>query len=452
MTLAAVGLSVKEKVGYALGDVAANFVFQTLLAFQLIFYTDTFGISAKEAGTLILIVGIGSGFFDPLVGVLADRTKTRWGRFRPWVIATAVPFGIMALLAFVTPNFTPAGKLVYAYITFTLLMVVYSMNNVPYSALTGVITGDSQERTSLSSYRQVGANSSAFIIQVLALPMVLYFGHGDRAKGYQTTMGIFAILAVAFFCVTFFTTKERIQPPPGQKSSVGQDLKDLTKSGPWIALFAVTVLIFIGLSMRTGMMLYYFKYCAGDERLFSLFNMVGLGLLIAGVMCSPALVKRYGSRNLFIGALALSGVFTAMLILVPATATTLVIGLEGFRQFSWGITAPLLWAMMADVADFSEWKTGRRATAIVFASFVFGLKAGLAIGRAIASWLLSLFGYVPNAVQTADSLLGIKLIASVIAALVFFLGVGCLFLYKIDAKTNIQMATELAERRKQFAS
>jgi sugar (glycoside-pentoside-hexuronide) transporter len=452
MTQEALRLSAKEKVGYALGDVAANFVFQTLLAFQLIFYTDTFGISTKAAGTLILIVGIGSGFFDPIVGVIADRTQTRWGRFRPWVIATAVPFGIMAVLAFVTPNFSPGGKLAYAYITFILLMAIYSMNNVPYSALTGVMTGDMKERTSLSSYRQVGANSSAFIVQVLALPMVLYFGHGDKAKGYQMTMGLFAVLAIIFFCVTFFTTQERIQPPPGQESSIGQDLKDLFKNGPWITLFVVTVLIFVGLSMRTGTMLYYFKYCAGDERLFSLFNMVGLGLLLVGVMCSTALVKRYGSRNLFIVALALSAAFAGMLILMPATSTTVVIALEGLRQFAWGITAPLLWAMMADVADYSEWKTGRRATAIVFASTVFGLKAGLAIGRAMASWILSLFGYVPNAIQTADSLLGIKLIASVFAALVLFLGVACLFFYKIDTKTNIQMTTELAERRKGYAA
>lgn len=265
-------------------------------------------------------------------------------------------------------------------------------------------------------------------------------------------MGLFAILAVVFFCITFLTTKERIQPDPSQKSSLGQDLKDLGKNIPWVILFLVTVLIFIGLSIRSATMLYYFKYCAGNENLFSPFNIVGLGTLIVGVMCSTAMVKRYGSKNLSIGALALSAAFAGMLILVPATSVPLVFGLEALRQFAWGLTAPLLWAMMADVADFSEWKTGRRATAMVFAATVFGLKAGLSIGRAIASWILSLFGYVPNAAQTADSILGIKLLASVFTAVAFFLGVACLFFYKIDAATGGRMAEELNERRKKYAS
>ncbi len=452
MTQATEKLSVKEKLGYGVGDMAANFVFQTLLAFQLIFYTETFGIKAAAAATLILVVGIGSAFFDPIMGILADRTNTRWGRFRPWILWTAVPFGIVAVLAFSTPAFSPSGKLLYAYITFTLLMAVYSANNVPYSALTGVITGDMKERTSLSSYRQFFANSSAFIVQVLGLPMVLYFGRGNRAKGYQMTMGVFAVLAVIFFCITFFTTKERIQPDPSQKTSLGQDLKDLGKNTPWVVLFTVTVLIFIGLSMRSATMLYYFKYCSGNEKLFSSFNFVGLGSVIVGVMCSTAMVKRYGSKPLFIGALAVSSAFAGALILVPATSIPLVFGLEAGRQFAWGLTAPLLWAMMADVADFSEWKTGRRATAMVFAATVFGLKAGLSIGRAIAAWILSVFGYVPNAVQSAHSILGIKLLASVFAAIVFFIGVACLFLYKIDAETGARMADELAERRKSYAS
>jgi Na+/melibiose symporter-like transporter len=204
--------------------------------------------------------------------------------------------------------------------------------------------------------------------------------------------------------------------------------------------------------MRGATMLYYFKYCSGNEKLFSPFNIVGLGTLIVGVMCSTAMVKRFGSKNLFIAGLALAAAFTGMLILAPATSIPLVFGLEAVRQFAWGLTAPLLWAMMADVADFSEWKTGRRATAMVFAATVFGLKAGLSIGRAIASWVLSVFGYVPNAVQSAHSILGIKLLASVFTAIAFFLGVACLFLYRIDTATGAQMAGELNERRKKYAS
>src|SRR4030095_12512104 len=230
-------ISVTEKIGYSLADASANFIFQTMLVFQLAFYTDTFGITAAAAGTLFLVVRVWDAIFDPLMGVIADRTNTKWGKFRPWVLWTAVPFGIMGFLTFTTPSFGPQGKLIYAYVTYIVLMMVYSANNLPYSALSGVITGNLTERTSLSSYRFVFAMSAAFVIQGLALPMVNYFGQGDSAKGYQIAMGIFAVLGVIFFVITFATTKERVQPDPAQKSTIGQDFGDLTRNGPWLAIF-----------------------------------------------------------------------------------------------------------------------------------------------------------------------------------------------------------------------
>ena len=227
MTDAIERISIKEKIGYGLGDMAANFIFQTWLFFQLSFYTDTFGLTAAAAGTLFLVASVGGSFFDPIMGIIADRTTTKWGKFRPWIIWTALPFGIMGVLAFTTPNLGPTGKLVYAYVTYILLTAIYSVNNVPYSALSGVITGNLSDRTSLLSYRQVFANSAAFIVGGLAIPMLNYFGQGDRAKGYQMTMGLFSILCVIFFVITFVTTKERIQPDPSQKSSPKQDIVDL---------------------------------------------------------------------------------------------------------------------------------------------------------------------------------------------------------------------------------
>ena len=451
MTNSVERLSVQEKVGYGLGDMAANFIFQTMLVFQLSFYTDTFGITAAAAGTLFLVVRVAGAVCDPIFGVLADRTSSKWGKFRPWILWTAVPFGIIGFLAFTTPGFGPEGKLIYAYATLLLLMIVYSANNVPYSALSGVITGDMGERTSLLSYRQVFANSAAFIVQGLAIPMLKYFGQGDNAKGYQMTMGLFSVLCIIFFFITFFTTRERIQPDPGQKTSLGQDLTDLFKNGPWIALFAVTVLLFIGLVMRGSVMLYYFKYTLGKEDLFSLFNVFGLGSLIVGIVCSNALARRFGKRSVFIGGLFVTAVFTAALAILPAGAVVPLFAVEVIRQFAWGWTAPLLWAMMADVADYSEWKTGRRATAMVFAATVFGLKAGLAIGGAVAGWLLSLYGYMPNVAQTAEALAGIRMIASVFTGVVFLMAVGCLFFYKIDKQLNIRISEELTERRKGYA-
>ena len=445
-------ISVTEKIGYSLGDAAANFIFQTMLVFQLAFYTDTFGITAAAAGTLFLVVRVWDAIFDPLMGVVADRTNTKWGKFRPWILWTAVPFGIMGFLTFTTPPFGAQGKLVYAYVTYIVLMMVYSANNLPYSALSGVITGDLAERTSLSAYRFVSAMSAALVIQGLALPMVNYFGGGDSAKGYQITMGIFSALAIVFFVITFATTRERVQPDPTQHNSVRRDLADLTSNGPWVAMFVLTIIVFITLAMRGGVMLYYFKYYLGREDLFSIFNVFGTGSTIVGVIASTPLAKRFGKRDVFIAGLALTVVFTAAFVLLPRTAVALIFGTEMVRQLAYGLTIPLLWAMMADVADFSEWKHHRRATAVVFSAIVFALKAGLGFGGAIGGWLLAAYGYVPNVAQTERALEGIKLTTSVFPAITFALGVVCLFFYQIDKRLEIRITDDLAERRRMYAS
>jgi GPH family glycoside/pentoside/hexuronide:cation symporter len=443
-------ISVTEKIGYGIGDAAANFIFQTMLVFQLAFYTDTFGITAAAAGTLFLVVRVWDAIFDPLMGVIADRTNTKWGKFRPWILWTAVPFGIMGFLTFTTPPFGPSGKLIYAYVTYIVLMMVYSANNLPYSALSGVITGDLAERTSLSSYRFVCAMSAAFVIQGLALPMVNYFGQGDSAKGYQITMGILSALAVVFFVITFATTRERVQPDPTQQSSIKQDFADLTRNGPWLAMFVVTIVLFITLAMRGGVMLYYFKYFVGREDLFSLFNVCGLGATIVGVIGSTSLAKRFGKRDVFIVGLTLTVVFTAAFVLLPRTAVTAIFAVEMLRQLAYGFTIPLLWAMMADVADYSEWKNRRRATAIVFSAIVFGLKAGLGFGGAIGGWVLSAYGYVPNVEQTERALQGIKLTASIFPAITFAIAVVCLFFYRIDRNLEVRITDELTERRRMY--
>ncbi len=467
-------LSMGEKIGYSLGDSAANFIFQTMLILQLSFYTDTFGISAAAAGTLLLVARFWDAIFDPIMGVIADRTNTRWGKFRPWILWTAVPFGIMGFLAFSTPDLSPSGKLIYAYVTYIVLMTVYSANNLPYSALSGVMTGDVVERTSLSSYRFVFAMLAAVAIQGLALPMVKHFGQGDSAKGYQWTMGIFCILAVIFFFITFLSAKERIKPDPAQKSSVAQDFKDLLSNGPWLTLFLLTIVIFITLSMRGGDMLFYFKYYADKGVMlsllqtvglaragqdadavvgttFSLFNVCGLVTTLVGIGFSKALATRFGKRNVFILGLALTTVFWAAFLFIPPGAILLAFALQALSQLAYGTTVPLLWAMMADVADYSEWKTGRRATGVVFAAIVFGLKAGLGVGGAIGGWLLAHYGYVPNVEQTGRALLGIRLTASLFPAIPFSIGVVLLFFYGISKSMEFTIQDELAERRKRFA-
>ena len=443
-------LSVREKVGYGIGDAAANFIFQTMIIFQLAFYTDTFGITAAAAGTLFLVVRVFDAAFDPLMGVVADRTNTRWGKFRPWILWTAVPFGIMGFLAFTTPDLGPSGKLAYAYVTYILLMMVYSANNLPYSALSGVMTGDVVQRTSLSSYRMVFAMASQLVIQGLALPMVNKFGGGNDALGYKVTMGIFSALAVVFFIITFATTRERVRPDPAQKSSIRQDFADLLGNGPWKAMFALTVILFVTLALRGGVMVYFFKYYVGREDMFSLFNVIGTGATIIGVLLSKAVAERIGKRRLFVLGLLGTVVFTAAFIVLPAANVPLIIATEALRQFAYGFTIPLLWAMMADVADFSEWKNRRRATAVIFSAIIFGLKAGLGIGGAIGGYLLDAYGYVPNAVQSEHALLGIRLTASIYPAIAFLLCAVCLWFYRIDKSLELEMSRELTERRTAF--
>jgi sugar (glycoside-pentoside-hexuronide) transporter len=446
-------LSFTEKFGYSLGDLAANFVFQALLALQLDFYTHTFGLTAAQAGTMTLVIGLGVAFLNPVMGVIADRTSTKWGKFRPWLLWTAVPFGVICVLTFTTPNISPGAKVIYAWVTYILLRVVYTVNNVPYASLNAVMTSDPDERNSISTYRQIAANSAGFIVASLAIPMVRFFGHGNDALGYQLTMGLLSVLSVIFFIVAFLTTKERIQPDPQQKSSLSQDLSDLFSNGPWIVLFLATLFYFAAIVVRGNVMLPYFRFVSGNVDLFSWFNGFGLASLLVGVALSTAVTKRLGKRFLFIASMTLAGLFSAALYIIPPHATITIIAVEVLRQLSFGLSGPLIWSMMGDVADYGEWKTGRRASGTVTSAVVFALWAGLALGGAIAGWLLSAYGFVSKAdVQTAHAQSGILLTASVYAGLAFFASAVSMFFYPISREKNQQIANELAERRKGYSS
>jgi len=459
-------------MGYSLGDSAANFIFQTMVILQLNFYTDTFGITAAAAATLLLVARVWDAIFDPMMGAIADSTNTRWGKFRPWILWSALPFGVMAFLTFSTPNLGGAGKLIYAYITYILFMMIYSANNLPYSALSGIMTGDMVERTSLSSYRFVFAMLAQIVVQGLALPMVALFGQGNDAVGYKFTIGIFAALAVIFFIITFSSTKERIKPPPQQKISLKRDFGDLFKNGPWIAMFFVTLLVFIHLSMRGGVLLYFFKYYLDEASMFQLLENVGLGgkladkdvpgtafslfsvcgtiAMIIGIMFSKMLAKQFGKRDVYIAGLAGTTVMSILFISIHPQSIILTFFYQIMYGLIYGITIPLLWAMMADVADYSEWKNRRRATGIVFSAVVFGLKAGLGFGGAIGGYLLSMYGYVPNVDQTDHALLGIRLTASIYPAIAFIFSLVALSFYSINKKMEYQIQDELAERRKEY--
>jgi Na+/melibiose symporter-like transporter len=486
-------LSVPEKAGYALSDVATNFFFQAMILYQTRFYTDTVGLSAIAVGSMFLVLRLSDALFDPIIGALSDRTETRWGKFRPWVLWTAVPFGALFWLCYVTPNFGPQGKLIYAYITYTLVMILYSANNTPYSALMGVMTPDASERTSVASYRFVAALVGQFIIQGLALPLVDKFGQGDSAKGWAMTMGIFGALIVVFNLVTFASTRERVTTDPRQKSSVRDDLRDVFTCGPWLVMFLLTLLIFTTLVVRGSSLNYFFNYYLDPAAIRALLDRVGLaaigtgeitggkaaldalGLLvkpdgsnaasvglslffvagsivqIVGIVFSKPLADRLGKKTVFIAGMGVSTMATALVYFVTPTSMGLMVALGLLWPLGWGPTVPLLWVMIADVADYSEWKNTRRATGFMYAGILFALKAGLGLGGALSGWLIAAYGYVPNVAQSPHALLGIRLSASIYSAIPFVLGLVCLAIYPIGKELNARIQNELEQRRRAYA-
>jgi glycoside/pentoside/hexuronide:cation symporter, GPH family len=465
-------LSIVEKVGYSLGDLAANLVFQTLVTYLAFFYTDIYGLKPNDASLITLIVGLIAAFiFNPIVGALADRTQTRWGKFRPWILFTAVPLGVIALLAFSTPDFEYKGKVIYAVITYSLLLLLYAGNNLPYSALSGVITGDMGERNSLSSYRFVAVMFAQFFVQVFMLPIIEYAGNGDKAIGIEKVMTYLAIIGTVMLLVTFFTTRERIIPTLEQNSSLKQDLADLFKNKPWIIILIVTTMLFVTLAMKGGSYVYYFKNFVDPERLktfiapilsfltgiginffgedpisagFGLFNAGGILFMIVGISFSKKLADKYGKRDVFMLALFVSTIFIILFYFFSSTSVVLMFSSQILHGFFYGITIPLLWAMIADVADYSEWRNNRRATAIIFSAMMVGLKGGLSIGSSLVTWILGAYGYIAKSSgqageltsQSANAIHGTKMLVSVFPSVPFFIAIGILFWYEINKIAN----------------
>lgn len=469
-------LSIKEKIGYSLGDLAANLVFQTLLTYLAYFYTDIYGLSPTHSSIIMLVVGLVAAFiFNPIIGALADRTNTKWGKFRPWILFTAIPLGVVALLAFTTPDFDYKGKVVYAVVTYTLLLLLYAGNNLPYSALSGVITGDMAERNSLSSYRFVAVMFAQFFVQVFMLGIIKSAGGGDKAVGIEIVMTWLAVIGTIMLLITFFTTKERIVPKPEQKSSIKEDLGDLFKNKPWLIMLLLTTLVFITLAMKGSAYVYYFENYVdknqlaiviqpildfltsiglnhfGDDPIsagFGLFNAGGIILMIVGITLSKKFADKYGKRDVFAFFLFVSTLFILAFYFFSPSSVSLIFISQIFHGFFYGITIPILWAMIADVADYSEWKNNRRATAIIFSAMMVGLKAGLSIGGSLTSMFLGVFNYVPNSLTQPDSAInGIKLLVSVFPSVPFLIGAGLLFFYEINKKMEVQIESELKERR-----
>jgi Na+/melibiose symporter-like transporter len=470
-------LSFLEKFGYSLGDLAANLVFQTLMTYLAYFYTDIYGLNASDATAIMYIVGTVAAFsFNPVIGALADRTNSKWGKFRPWILYTSIPLGIISVMAFSTPNFGYEGKVVYAVITYTLLLLLYASSNLPYSALSGVITGDMKERNSISSYRFVAVMFAQFFVQVFMLPIIIYSGAGDKALGIEIVMTWLAVIGTIMLLITFFTTKERIVPTEEQKSSVFEDLKDLITNKPWLIMLTLTTLTFISLAMKGGSYVYYFENYIDESRLtvfispildyltsieinffgndpvsagFGLFNAGGIIFMIFGIGLSKALADRFGKRNIFALFLFISTIFIILFYFFDKSSVELMFGSQILHGFFYGITIPLLWAMIADVADYSEWKNNRRATAIIFSAMMVGLKLGLTFGGGLVVQILGNYGYEANSelAQSEHVIQGVKLLVSIYPAIPFLIGIALLYFYEINKKMETQIEMDLRDRR-----
>ena len=465
-------VSLGEKVGYSLGDAAANLVFQMMMIFQLKFYTDVFGLDGAIAGTILMIASISAIIVDPTIGILTDRTKTRWGKFRPWVLWTAIPFCIFYVLAFYNPGIHDKGTVaIYATVSYVLLMTVYSCNNIPYSSLGGVMTSDIRERTSITTVRFILVTIAQFVVQGLTLPLVDHFGQGNLQRGWSYTITIFACIAFAFFIITFLVTKERIQPPPMQKVNMKEDIRDTVSNISWNAMALLTFAIFITLAMWGSAMNFYFQYNVDQKSLydflrifhlvsdqedayhvgFSVFNMMGAIVQFIGVIClSRYLANKYGKKKTFMVCLSLTAFFTAMFYIPSPTDVSLMFVLNFLKSLAYAPTIPLLWAMIGDVADHIEYENHRRATGFCFSGIVLALKVGLGLGGAIAGIIISMFGYVSGnvSVQNESAMEGIRLVSSIVPAILFGVGVVALHFYPITKEFNENMQAELTSRRR----
>ena len=559
-----------ERFGYGLGDLASNLFWMQFVWFLNYFYTDVFGLAPAVLATMILVVRIWDSVNDPIVGILADRTHSKWGKFRPYLLWGAIPFGIVGALTFTTPDFSPGGKLVYAYATYGLMVLVYTIVNIPYSALMGVVSPDPAERTKFSQMRFVMAFTGGLIVQAATLPMVAHFGaqaqgvvsaelrgsnlvvteqgngssrlevsalsadytepsfiqrlglqfglvdeadlgkitrkktllvntpdyyqkaglevddsvedfksisyltsgfqsleiplaqifpelelSGSRIevavineqKGFQWAISVFSGIAAFLFLVTFATTKERVQPPAKQKTSLGRDLLDLVTNKPWLVLFALGIITLFHVCLRNGAIIYYFKYNVGNERLGPLFMLSGTLANLVSIFAVGWIDKTFGKKLGYAICMLGTLIFTTAFYFVPVSNIGLMMAVHLLINFMFGPTAALVWAMYTDAADYGEWKTGRRATGLVMSACTMAQKFGYTLGGALGMAVLATIGYEANATQTPEALAGIKGMVSWMAAIPCVIGFILVLLYPLTEKQLTTIEADLNARR-----
>lgn len=444
-------IKLTEKIGYGFGDMASSMFWKLFGAYLMIFYTDVFGLPAAVVGTMFLITRIWDSAFDPIVGVVADRTHSRWGKFRPYLLWLAVPFGIIGVLTFVTPDWSPIGKLVYAYVTYSLMMMIYSAINVPYASLLGVMSPNPKERNTLSTYRMTFAYIGSFIALLLFMPLVNFFSGNSKDLGDQQTGWTMAVVVIAILCIILFFgcfawTKERVKPIKEAQNPLKEDLKDLFKNKPWWILLGAGVAALVFNSIRDGATVYYFKYFVVEEDyatvsffgmsfvLSGLYLALGQAANIIGVIAAAPVSNRIGKRNTYMWAMIIATVLSVIFYWFDKEDLIWMFVFQALISICAGSIFPLLWSMYADCADYSELKTGNRATGLIFSSSSMSQKFGWAIGTAITGWLLGFFGFQANAVQSEEAISGIKMFLSFLPAVGTILSVVFISMYPLTEK------------------
>lgn len=458
-------IKLTEKIGYGFGDMASSMFWKLFGAYLMIFYTDVFGLPAAVVGTMFLITRIWDSAFDPIVGVIADRTHSRWGKFRPYLLWLAVPFGIIGVLTFVTPDWPPTGKLIYAYVTYSLMMMIYSAINVPYASLLGVMSPNPKERNTLSTYRMTFAYIGSFIALLLFMPLVNFFSGnskdlGNQQTGWTMAVAVIAILCIALFFGCFAWTRERVKPIKEVQNPLREDLRDLFKNKPWWILLGAGVAALVFNSIRDGATVYYFKYFVVEEDyatvsffgmsfvLSGLYLALGQAANIIGVIIAAPVSNRIGKRNTYMWAMIIATVLSVIFYWFDKEELIWIFVFQALISICAGSIFPLLWSMYADCADYSELKTGNRATGLIFSSSSMSQKFGWAIGTAVTGWLLGFFGFQANVVQSEEAISGIKMFLSFLPAIGTVLSVIFISMYPLTEKKMKDITIELEHKRK----
>ena len=454
-------VKLKEKIGYGLGDAASSIFWKLFGMYLLFFYTDVFGLPAAAVGTMFLITRIWDSLVDPIVGIFADRTQTRWGRFRPYILWFAVPFSVLGILTFTTPDWGMTGKIVWAYVTYTLMMMVYSMVNVPYASLLGVMSPDPNTRTELSSYRMIFAFLGSILVLAFIEPLVKYFSQfGGEAVGWQYAVTVFAVITLIFFFCTFSWTRERVTPVKAERNTLKEDVGDLLRNRPWWILFAAGVGALIFNSIRDGAAAYYFKYyvdyAAGEVgigftglsfSLTTLYLVLGQAANILGIILAVPASRRIGRKMTFLWAMVGAAVLSVVFFFARPDDVWMMMGLQILISMCAGSIFPLLWSMYADTADWSEVNTGRRATGLIFSASSMSQKLGWTFGGAVTGWLLAYFGFQANMEQTPEALNGIRMMLSLLPAASAVLGVVFIAVYPLSEKKIKEIQNRLKSLR-----